>query len=67
MVKEAEAFLATIRQAVTSLALDRLAAAAAIGRATVRVIYFLVGKGKESAEGKVYKSMEEITKAPQIY
>ena len=65
MVKDAEAFLATIRQAVTSLGLDRLAAAPAIGRATCRVLYFLVGKGKESAEGKVYKSMEEITKVPQ--
>ena len=67
MVKEAEAFLARIRQTVTSLGLDRLVAAAAIGRATVRVIYFLVGKGKESAEGKVYKSMEEITNVPQRY
>ena len=64
-MKEAEAFLTTIRKTVASMDIDRWAAARAISKASCRVIYLIVGQGKASAEGHVYKSIEEITQVLQ--
>ena len=62
-VREAEAFLTMIRKVVKSLELDEMAAATSIGRATCRIMYKLLNKGKDSMEGITYKSIEEIAEA----
>ena len=64
LVKEAEAFMQSIRTTCNALKVPRTIAIKCIGRADCRCIYLICGKQKDAAEGKVYKSISEIATVP---
>ena len=65
--REAEAFLTSIRTSVAAMGVPQSKSAKCIGRADCRVIYMLTKKGKESAEGKAYESIQEIAQVVPTY